>query len=54
MLLRISKLRIALADHSKFGKQSFAHVGPATDLDILITDSGTDSNHLEKFRRSGY
>lgn len=52
-LLRISKLRIALADHSKFGKQSFAQVGPATDLDMLITDSGTDASHLEKFREMG-
>lgn len=52
-LLRISKQRIALVDHSKFGKQSFAYVGPATDLDTLITDEETDAAHLERLRDMG-
>jgi DeoR family transcriptional regulator, fructose operon transcriptional repressor len=53
LLVKASKCRIALADHSKFGKQSFAFVGPVTDIDILITDEGTDALYIKELKDAG-
>lgn len=53
MILKAAKVRIALADHSKFGKQGFAYVGPVTDIDILVTDSGVDSRYIRPLRETG-
>jgi DeoR/GlpR family transcriptional regulator of sugar metabolism len=53
MLLKVARVRIALADHSKFGNQAFAYVGPVTDFNTLITDSGTDAKHVDALRESG-
>jgi DeoR family transcriptional regulator, fructose operon transcriptional repressor len=53
MILKSARVSIALADHSKFGNQGFAYVGPTTDIDILVTDSGTDPQHLRTLRESG-
>lgn len=53
MIMKAAKVRIALADHSKFGNQGFAYVAPATDLNVLITDSGTDSGQIEQLREMG-
>lgn len=52
-LVKSAKTRIALADHSKFGKQSFAYVGPISDFDILLTDSGTDGKQIKELRDAG-
>jgi DeoR/GlpR family transcriptional regulator of sugar metabolism len=53
MIAKAAKTRIALADHSKFGKQSFAYVGPVNDINILVTDSGTDSKYVSDLREAG-
>lgn len=53
MITRAAKTRIALADHTKFGTQSFAFVGAVTDIDILVTDSGTDPKHIQELRELG-
>src|ERR1700688_2602620 len=53
MILTAARVSIALADHSKFGNQGFAYVGPTTDIDILVTDSGTDAQHLRPLREAG-
>jgi DeoR family fructose operon transcriptional repressor len=53
MILKSARVSIALADHSKFGNQGFAYVGPTTDIDILVTDSGTDSQYLRPLREAG-
>jgi DeoR family fructose operon transcriptional repressor len=53
MITRAAKTRIALADHSKFGTQSFAYVGPVTDIDVLVTDSGTDAKYIKSLRDAG-
>ena len=53
MITRAAKTRIALADHSKFGTQSFAYVGPVTDIDVLVTDSGTDPIYVKALREAG-
>jgi DeoR/GlpR family transcriptional regulator of sugar metabolism len=33
---------IALVDHTKFGRVTFAHVAPASAVDILVTDELAD------------
>lgn len=53
MVSKAAKTRIALADHTKFGRQRFAFVGPVTDIDVLITDSGTNPRHIEELREAG-
>jgi DeoR/GlpR family transcriptional regulator of sugar metabolism len=39
-------------DHTKFGSQGFAYVCPVTDLDVLVTDSRTDSKYIEQLREA--
>jgi DeoR family fructose operon transcriptional repressor len=53
MLVKAAKTRIALADHSKFGKQSFAYVGPVADITTLVTDDGTDPKYINELREAG-
>jgi len=53
MVTKAAKTRIALADHGKFGRQCFAYVGPVTDINILVTDSATDPQHLRDLRDAG-
>lgn len=52
-IARSSKVRIGLADHSKFGNQSFAYVGPVTELNTLITDAETPHGHIQALRDAG-
>jgi DeoR/GlpR family transcriptional regulator of sugar metabolism len=53
MVSKAAKTRIALADHTKFGRQRFAFVGPVTDIDILVTDAGTDPKYMQELRDAG-
>ena len=53
MILKSARVSIALADHTKFGNQGFAYVGPVTDIDILVTDSGTAPQYLRSLREAG-
>jgi len=51
-IAKASNKVIVLCDHSKFGKQNFAYVGPLESIDILITDKGiTDEMRKEMERR---
>jgi DeoR family fructose operon transcriptional repressor len=53
MMVKAAKTRIALADHSKFGKQFFAYVGPVSDINTLVTDDGTDPKCINDLREVG-
>ena len=53
LIMKAARTSVAVADHSKFGNQGFAYVGPASDLDVLITDSKTDPKHLAALREAG-
>jgi DeoR/GlpR family transcriptional regulator of sugar metabolism len=53
MITEAAKTRIALADHSKFGNESFAFVGPVSDIDILVTDSGIDPKYVRGLNEAG-
>ena len=52
-LIRASRQRIALSDHTKFGRQNFAFVGPVTDLHVLVTDDQTDPQTVTEVRKAG-
>lgn len=53
ILAQAGRTRIALCDHSKFGKQGFAYVGPVSDIDFLITDSATEPVYVDALRKAG-
>jgi DeoR/GlpR family transcriptional regulator of sugar metabolism len=53
LIVKVARERIGLADHSKFGNQGFAYVGPSTDINTLITDSSTEERHIYALRDSG-
>jgi len=44
---------IVLADHSKFGQGALSRFADISDIDTLITDSGTPQDFLEKVRNLG-
>jgi DeoR family transcriptional regulator, fructose operon transcriptional repressor len=41
-MLHAARRTVVLADHSKFGVEHFAGFGSLVDVDVVITDSGTD------------
>ncbi len=41
-VIRSARAVYVLADHTKFGKVSFAHVGPLSIAEAIITDAGVD------------
>jgi DeoR/GlpR family transcriptional regulator of sugar metabolism len=53
LITAAAKIRIGLADHTKFGNQSFAFVGPVNTLDVLITDEETPTESLTTLREAG-
>ena len=52
-VMEAAKVCIGIADHSKFGKQGFAFVGPASELDYLVTDDKADPEQLAALRGQG-
>ena len=50
---KASQRVIAVADSSKLGRVAFGHVCDLEDIDILITDSGTDPQLVEELRAAG-
>ncbi|MGH2512451.1 MAG: hypothetical protein ACRDGQ_07170, partial [Candidatus Limnocylindrales bacterium] len=44
---------MVLADGSKLGLVQFAAVGPASSIDVLITDPGADPDQLQRLRDLG-
>jgi DeoR family transcriptional regulator, aga operon transcriptional repressor len=52
-MVRQAKQVIVVADSSKIGMTSPALICPASDIDILVTDSGIAQEALEGFRSGG-
>jgi len=44
---------IVLSDHSKFGRQKFAHIAPVNSIDILITDKGLPEEMRREMEKMG-
>jgi DeoR/GlpR family transcriptional regulator of sugar metabolism len=53
VLLEQAREKIIVADGSKFGKITFAHVGPLTAVDKIITDSSAPQHLVEEIRAAG-
>lgn len=53
VLLEQAREKIIVADGSKFGKTTFAHVGPLTSVDKIITDSTAPQSLVEEIRAAG-
>ena len=49
-MLASARRKVVLADHSKFGDDHFAQFGTLADIDVVITDSRTDSNFVSDIR----
>lgn len=52
-MIRAGKKVILLADHSKYGKVSFAKVAELTDIDHCVTDELISDSALKELRASG-
>lgn len=52
-MIDASRTRIALADHSKIGVETFYRVAPLDILDMLITDSLSSAEQLDPMRDLG-
>jgi DeoR family fructose operon transcriptional repressor len=53
-LVRSARLRVLLADHSKFGRESVFQYAALTDVDVLVTDAGlTEGAAAELVRTCG-
>lgn len=52
VMVRHSRRRIAVVDHSKFGVVAGWRICPPDDLDILVTDSGATAAMTEAFEKA--
>jgi len=52
-VIRAAGAIYVLADHMKFGKVSFAEVGPLSLADAIITDGALDDTQYERFSAAG-
>jgi len=43
---------IVLADHTKFGKVTFANIAPLSDVDVIITDRGCSKEWIQDVNES--
>jgi DeoR/GlpR family transcriptional regulator of sugar metabolism len=52
MIIRVNKT-IVVADHTKVGRASFAHIGPAEGIDCLISDTDADADEISMLKKKG-
>ena len=52
-LMNAARRTVVLADHSKFGRESFARVAPLSDVDTIITDVELDAELAEDIENAG-
>jgi DeoR family fructose operon transcriptional repressor len=50
--VRSARLRVLLADHSKFGRESVFRYAALTDIDVLVTDEGLTEQAAVELERS--
>lgn len=49
-MIKSARKVVLVADHSKFGTDSMAHVAPLTDVDRIVTDSGLDPSFQQMLK----
>ncbi len=52
MMIRNSKLKICLVDHTKFNKQFFIQTCSISDIDVLITDKMPEDEYLDVINKN--
>lgn len=52
-LVRAGRRTVVLADHTKLGREDFAHVAPLSAVDALVTDTGVPPELAEEFESAG-
>jgi DeoR family fructose operon transcriptional repressor len=52
-LMRSARRTVVLADHSKFGREDFAHVADLSEVDTIITDSEVDADMAREIEEAG-
>ena len=52
-LMRSARRTVVLADHSKFGRDDFAHVADLSEVDTIITDSEVDAEMAKNIEDAG-
>lgn len=52
-IIDMAQQLILVADHTKFGKVASAYLAPLSRVSILVTDSQTDSEMLDRIREMG-
>lgn len=52
-LIDAARRTVVLADHTKFGRESFARVAPLSEIDTVITDVGLDVELAEDIESAG-
>jgi DeoR family fructose operon transcriptional repressor len=52
-LIDAARRTVVLADHTKFGRESFARVAPRSDIDTVITDVELDVELAEDIENAG-
>ena len=48
-----AKKTIVVADYSKIGRTSFAHISPLEDIDILVTNQNANEDDIQEIREKG-
>ena len=52
-MIASARRTVVLADHTKVGNDHFARFGDVADVDVLVTDTGTDETLVEQLRAAG-
>jgi DeoR/GlpR family transcriptional regulator of sugar metabolism len=53
VMVKHARRRVAVVDHSKFGVVAGWRICQTTDLNVLVTDSGTPATTTEQFEKAG-
>jgi DeoR family transcriptional regulator, aga operon transcriptional repressor len=53
IMIKIAKKVIVVADSRKFERRRFAFIGPISDVDVVITDSGIKEEDKKRLENSG-
>jgi len=53
IMTKIAKKVIVTADSSKFERRRFAFIGPISDIDVVITDSGIKEEDIFRLEKNG-
>lgn len=53
IMIKNTKKVIVVTDSSKFERRRFAFIAPISEVDIVITDSGIDSEHKNRLEKNG-